>query len=90
VDHKEALNSWVLTLAKAAISLFFLGGLSFVGTWAVGTNATVAAVREDVQALEEKERLMSEMIYPQLMEQTRELKMEIRELRNELKQQRRR
>ncbi len=82
-------NSWTVSLAKAGILAIFLGTLSFIGTWAVGLGTTVAAVREDVQGLKEKERMMSEMVYPQLMEQTRELRREIRELRDELKQRRR-
>jgi len=87
--NRQESNHWALSLMKAGILAIFLGGISFVGTWAVGLQSTVAAVRDDVQSLKEKERLMSEMVYPQLMEQTKELKMEIRELRNELKQQRR-
>ncbi len=82
---KEALNGWVISLAKAAISLIFLGGLSFIGTFVVGMQSTIASVKEDVQALKEKEKMVTEMIYPNLLEQTRELKVEIRELRKELR-----
>lgn len=85
-DQKESLNSWLITLSKAAISLFFLGGLSFIGTWAIGMGATIASVREDVQSLKEKERLMNEMVYPQLMDQVKQLRGEMRDLSAELKQ----
>jgi len=82
---KDAWESWIITLAKTAISLFFLRGLSFVGTWAVGMASTVAAVRDDVQMLKEKERMTTEMIYPQLMDQVKQLREDIKDLRGDLK-----
>lgn len=90
LDQKEAVNTWVITLAKGAVSLFFLGGLSFVGTWAVGMATTIAAVKEDVVSLKEKERMMNDMVYPQLLDQMKQLRGEIKELRGELKTERRR
>jgi len=89
-DPKEGLNGWILSLAKAAISLFFLGGLSFIGTWVVGLATTVAAMKDDVQMLKEKDRMMSEMVWPEMMDQVKSLRGEIKELRGELKNERRR
>jgi hypothetical protein len=80
------VNGWILGLAKAAISLFFLGGLSFIGTWAVGMNSTVAGIRDDVQSLKEKEKMVTEMIYPSLIDQIKDLRGSIRELDAEIKQ----
>jgi hypothetical protein len=87
--RKDDHRGLVWSAAKATIAFIFFGALSFVGTWGVGLNSSIAKLKEDVEVLKEKEAMTINLVYPQLLEQTKQLREEIHEMRRDMKQLRR-
>jgi len=79
-------SNWAVSALKAAITIFATGVLGFIGSWGVGLGTSVAKLKEDVEVLKEKEAMTVNLIYPQLLEQTKQLREEIKELRRDVHQ----
>lgn len=76
-DH----SGMVWGVAKATAAFLFFGTLSFIGTWGVGLNTTVAKAKEDIEILKEKEQFLS--IW--LIDEVRRMHQEMKEVHQELR-----
>lgn len=70
----------VLQAAKATAAFLFFGALSFVGTWSVGLNSSVAKLKEDVAVIHEKQ----EFLGPWLYDEVKHMRQEVGELRKDV------
>ena len=77
--------SYLVSGVKAALSFICLGVLGFIGSWGIGVNSTMATLKENILVLQEQERMTTGMVYPQLMDQIKQLRGDIKELRGDLK-----
>lgn len=75
-------TSWLIAGAKTTGAFFFFSVVTFIGTWAVGLNATVAKSKEDIEILKEKEQFLS--IW--LVDEVRRMHSEMKEVHQELRQ----
>lgn len=80
-DFATKWQAWI----KATASFIFLGILAFIGNWGVSLSSSMAKLNDEVLVLKEKEEMMQNMIYPELLKETRLLRDEIKELRREIR-----
>lgn len=71
----------ILGGAKALAAFLSFGVLSFIGTWGVGLNTTVAKLKEDVAIIHEK----NEFLAPWLTDQVKALREDMKDLRMDVK-----
>ena len=76
--------AYIISGIKATFSFICLGVLGFIGSWGIGVSSTLATLKENVLVLQEQKRMINEMVYPQLMDQIKQLRGDIKELRGDL------
>jgi len=80
--RKNDSTSLLLGAAKATGGFVFFGALSFVGSWGVSLNSSVAQLKQDVAVIHEKQ----EFLAPWLVGEVRGLREDIKEMRKELRE----
>lgn len=80
-DNKRRVD-YVISAAKATFAFVSFSALSFVGSWGISLNASVAQIKQDLAVVHEKQ----EFITPWFVEEMKKTREDVKELREEIKQ----
>jgi hypothetical protein len=73
-------NSMIWSSAKATVAFIFFGILSFLGSWGINMNSSLAKLKEDVAIIHERQ----EFLGPWLVDNVKEIRSELKALRTDV------
>ena len=90
-DKEDTTTAIIRSGAMATAAFLVFGALSFLGTFGVGLNASVAKLREDVAVMQERQTFIEPWFVDEIKkmhENIKDLRGDIKELSNEIKSRR--